>query len=426
MTLRWRLTILITLLVGVTTMMAWFVGARQVLRPFEQRVFDAFADQAVYVARQVESGADPTQLGQELGVELTLLDNPRDRRRVRALRQRARRLPPDETNGLETLTRGGYRMMFPPGPRDRILVRTELGWVRIHRDVDLQQPRRRLTIALPIGALIVVIVASLLAAVALRPLDTARDALRRFAAGELGHRLPEEGPRELAGVARSFNHMAGRIEGLLRAEKELLAGISHELRTPLARLRLEMELLRDAGVPESRVAAMEGDIAELDGLIAEVIELSRLQLGDRKLEVTEVDLAALATRVVAEHPGSQQISVVGRGVAKVDAGLVARALANLVQNVRRYVPVDGTAEIRVTDGVVVVADDGPGVPNEMIERVFDPFWRAETSRNKASGGLGLGLMIVRQVAELHGGIALARNGAGGGFEVELRLVASGD
>ncbi|MBW2258001.1 MAG: two-component sensor histidine kinase, partial [Deltaproteobacteria bacterium] len=224
-----------------------------------------------------------------------------------------------------------------------------------------------------------------------------------------------------------FNRMADRIDGVLRTERELMAGMSHELRTPLARLRLELELFRDEGAPEKRIRAIEGDIAELEGLIGQLLQLSRLQLGEQPLEVTQVDLKALVERArdtasLQDHP----VSVEGPGgQIQGDAELLHRVLVNLLQNAGRYAPSGSRVVVTVRGGEVTVEDEGPGVPEDQISRLFDPFWRAEGSRARATGGLGLGLMLVRQVVELHGGTVRAENRPNGGLRVMVSLPTAG-
>src|SRR5690606_26529077 len=131
--------------------------------------------------------------------------------------------------------RDGRRIHYRPGPRPRVAVEIEGGWLVLHRELDLERPGRRLNVFLLIGGFGIVIVASGIGARSLRPVDTARAAMARVAAGELTHRLDEHGPPELREMARTFNRMAEEVGRRIRAERELMAAISHELRTPLAR-----------------------------------------------------------------------------------------------------------------------------------------------------------------------------------------------
>jgi len=290
-------------------------------------------------------------------------------------------------------------------------VKTDRGWVMVHREVDLQRPRKMLPLLLLLVGVTVGGVALWVGFAAVRPVEQATEAMSRVAEGDLSHRLAAVGPPELQRVAHSFNAMADRIDSMLRAEKEMFAGLSHDLRTPLTRLRLEVELLRDSGVSEKRVGAMETDLAEIEGLIASMLEFSRLGLGHHTLNAQEVDLAAL---VIEAARG--QAPVTGSGTAHADPELVIRAVRNLVENAVRY---GEEPSIAVHGATVIVRDRGPGVSDEQLQRLFEPFYRGDRSRK--SQGHGLGLMIVAQVARLHGGRVSARNHPDGGLEVSLSL-----
>jgi signal transduction histidine kinase len=182
------------------------------------------------------------------------------------------------------------------GKRAPISVQTAAGWVTLRRELDPAAPRERIGPLLLVLLLGVVGASAYVAVVATRPLRATTQAMGRVAAGDLAHRLPESGGRELAEAARAFNAMGERVAAMLETERSLMAGISHELRTPLARLRLEVELLRDRGVPETRLTAMDKDLEEVDRLIGELLESSRLSLGERKLVDAPVSLEARGAR----------------------------------------------------------------------------------------------------------------------------------
>jgi signal transduction histidine kinase len=244
-----------------------------------------------------------------------------------------------------------------------------------------------------------------------------------MAEGDLGHRLPEQGPKELQDAARGFNRLAERIDGMLRREKELMAAISHELRTPLTRMRLELELLRDSGASESRIAAMEGDLIELDELVGELAELSRLELGAARLTLEPIGARALIEEAARRVPlAEHRLEVSGDGfMLQGDRRLLLRALENLLRNVGRYTPPGTVAKIVAQGRELIVEDEGPGVSADALARLAEPFFRVESSRSKATGGLGLGLFIARRVAEVHGGQLIAEARPGGGLRVRLRL-----
>lgn len=248
------------------------------------------------------------------------------------------------------------------------------------------------------------------------------NALDRLGQGELTMRLPVGGPRHIARIATAYNTMAGRLEGVLRSEKQLMAGLSHELRTPLARLRVQTELLREtATVPESRLDAMERDLAEVDQLVGEFLELARLDLSDSPLQREPCNLRALVDEAVARHPLPQHtVTVRGSGdELSLDRTKIIRVFTNLLQNAAKYAPAGSLVELTVTGTAVEICDEGPGVPPEALSKLFDPFYRGPRGRQPQTGGLGLGLMIARQLVELHGGKINARNRAEKGFVVRI-------
>lgn len=423
MSLRARLSLAIVALVAVTLLLVGRIHQDRVIRPFAGEVFAAFIDQAVYTADQVDAGADPAKLGAALRLEVRRVDDPAEG--AASGWRRGRGDPPAavvqrwERRGLRHVTRGDRALAFPPGPRDVLYVQLDDGWLEVRRGLDLDRPRRMMTrVMLGVGA-VVVALASLLAAWSVRPLETTRKAMEQVAAGDLSVRIPAQGAPELAAVARAFNQMTERVESQLRAEKELLAGVSHELRSPLTRMRLSLELLRDAGADDRRITALEADIGELDALVGEMVGWSKLQLGEGVLQPEPTDLAAFAAEIVArEAPGT---AVEGAGEAPIDRKLVARALGNLLSNAARHG--GGALRVLVSPSGFVVEDAGPGVEEADLTRLFEPFFRADRSRARTTGGLGLGLLIVRQVARLHGGEATARLRPDGGLAVDLRLRA---
>lgn len=239
-------------------------------------------------------------------------------------------------------------------------------------------------------------------------------------AGDLKARVDVEGKDEVAELARSFNRAAERIERLVAAQRNVLAGASHELRSPLARIRVAAELLA-ASAPPDLSRGLARDVAELDELVAELLVASRLEAAAGAPRREEVDLLALTAeecaRVAAEAEG-RPVMVSG------DPRLLRRMVRNLLDNARRY-GAGSAVEARVEDdaggAVLRVADRGPGVPEAERERIFEPFYRAAGWRESTEGGVGLGLALVRQIARHHGGDAryVPREGGGSCFEVRL-------
>jgi signal transduction histidine kinase len=261
-----------------------------------------------------------------------------------------------------------------------------------------------------------------------RRLEALKQGVEAFGAGALHQRVAEEGRDEVAAVAASFNRAAARIEALLRSHQSLLANASHELRSPLARLRMALAMLDEATPAERRALKreIEANIGELDALVEEVLLASRLDAqggapagaGEALQSVALLPLAAEeAARVGAEAAGD---ALQVRG----DERLLRRALRNLLENARRY----GGGDVQVTvarrgpQAELCVCDRGPGVPEAYRERIFEAFFRLPGHAEYA-GGVGLGLALVRQIAERHGGHVRceAREGGGSRFVLALPL-----
>lgn len=258
---------------------------------------------------------------------------------------------------------------------------------------------------------------------ATRPLNALADA-----ADELGkniHRSPlaESGPLEVARAARAFNTMQARLARYLRDRTRVLAAMSHDLKTPITRLRLRAELLDD---PSLR-GKFTGDLVELESMVGATLDFMRgLESEEAEkpidvnalLESLQADLAETGGRVSIE--GGPLKPYPGR------PGALKRCLANLLDNAIKY---GSSARVGVDDNderlEIRIRDAGPGIPEPELERVFEPYYRVEGSRNRATGGAGLGLTIARGIAETHGGSLSLHNRAEGGLEARLTLPRPG-
>ncbi|MBK7262904.1 MAG: HAMP domain-containing protein [Rubrivivax sp.] len=268
-----------------------------------------------------------------------------------------------------------------------------------------------------------------------RRLEALKQGVEAFGAGALNRRVVEDGSDEVAALGASFNRAAARIEALLQSHKSLLANTSHELRSPLTRLKMAVSMLEDA-TPAQRAAMrheIDVNIGELDVLVDEVLLASRLDATQALDRHDEIDLLGLA----AEEAARVNAGVQGDAVLlRANERLVRRALRNLLENARRYgggevelevrragVGAGAGAGIEARAGVeVAVCDRGPGVPEAYRERIFEPFFRLPGHAEK-SGGVGLGLALVRQIAERHGGAVRCtpRDGGGSCFTLALPL-----
>src|SRR5437870_2680864 len=230
--------------------------------------------------------------------------------------------------------------------------------------------------------------------------------------------LAERGARELRHAARAFNTMQDRLRRYLDSRTRVLAAMSHDLKTPLTRLRLQVETLENPPL-EARIGRQ---LDEMEAMVREALALFRgVEDGE---PAAPVDLNALVGKVREEFADmGGKVSVAGRAGEPLPAKPQAlkRCLTNLVANAIKF---GSRADIELEDGPVVairVRDAGPGIPDAELERVFEPFYRLESSRNRDSGGTGLGLTIARDIAQAHGGTLSLRNLAAGGLEAELLM-----
>ena len=256
-----------------------------------------------------------------------------------------------------------------------------------------------------------------------RRLERLQEGVERLGTGDLSARVEVKGRDEIAELAKRFNESAARIESLVQSHRLLLANASHELRTPLARVRMGVELLKDKADPD-RKAALERDISELDRLIEEILLSSRLDAGTPLDRSERVDLLALAAEEAA-HFDQTEVSGVSADIVG-DPQLLRRLIRNLLQNAHRHgrPPVDLTVVRHDHMAILRVSDQGSGFPPADTDRAFEPFHRG-ADRGRTPGS-GLGLALVRQIAERHGGTVRIIPGSDGRTLncVELALPAA--
>lgn len=266
-----------------------------------------------------------------------------------------------------------------------------------------------------------------------------------FASGDHSVRARVDGPREVRLIAESFNHMAedvSRAIQQLTAEEErktqFVSDVSHELRTPLTAIRGAAETLLDGDVAHDdqerflSTIAMESE--RLSRLANDLLTLQRIEGATGELPLSHVDLRVAADRAAAMlEPLIEDRDVTLRidGTAPVVLGDVDRlqqVLVNLVDNASRMVGEGGHVDVDLSHddrwSVVTVRDDGPGIPEHDLPRLFDRFYRSDSSRTRTSGGAGLGLAIVRAIVTAHGGTITAENIESGGAKMSVRLPAA--
>ena len=270
-----------------------------------------------------------------------------------------------------------------------------------------------------------------------RDLERLKGAAERFGKGHLGERTQISPSSNIGSLASVFDTMAGDIESLLNQQRDLLNAVSHELRTPLTRLDFGLALALSDDLPAAsreRLQSLVAHIRELDELVLELLSYSRLQNPARLPEQVEVSLDEFIDSIlgsVDEEMESPEIviDVLLHGQFErfsLDPRLTARALQNLLRNAMRY------CEKRIQIGVQVYADgceiwvddDGIGIPDDERERIFEPFYRLDRSRDRATGGFGLGLAISRRALEAQGGTLTVEASPLGGARFRLWLPAS--
>ncbi|MCG8488167.1 MAG: ATP-binding protein [Chromatiales bacterium] len=295
------------------------------------------------------------------------------------------------------------------------------------------------TILLILFALLVALAVYLWVRPVWRELSRFDQGVTRLGAGDLNTRLIVSNGAALKPLAETFNGMARRIQKLIQSHRELTGAVSHELRTPIARLRFRIDMLEDPLGEEDRkrhIIAMRKDILELEELVSESLSYSRLDRERPELLMdtvylkdwlqallieTEDDYNGVKPELVTEGFDSQlQVSV--------DSKLMGRAVKNLLRNGQRHARqrLIVSADCRQGQAIILVEDDGSGVPEQERHRIFEPFARLDTARDRESGGVGLGLAIVRQVARWHGGQAWVEEAASGGARFMISWPLSHD
>ncbi len=265
-----------------------------------------------------------------------------------------------------------------------------------------------------------------------RDVQALQAATARVGGGDFDVRADVARSSLLEPIASAFNGMSARVHALLRSHRDLEQSVAHELRTPLAQLKFDLELARSAAGPderEERFAAMEHDVADLEGLVDELLVLANLRqappyapreiaasvLFEELLRRARDEMRATGRSIEIEAPRELPESFL------CDAKYLTRALANVLRNAVRYARsrVALSVERSGNRTIIRVDDDGPGVPAEQRQRLFEPFTRIEGSRGRDMGGVGLGLAIVKSVAEWHGGEARISESPLGGARISI-------
>ena len=319
---------------------------------------------------------------------------------------------------------------------------------------EIYIPYREILPRLLIGLIISVLVTFGITMVITRPIGSLREAAKQLAAGNLNARAKwPKGSRnsksgdELWGLVYDFNDMADRLESLVDAQKLLLRDVSHELRSPLARLSVALELAREEAPSgmEEQLDRIERETGRLNSLIGQLLSLSHLESTTRLPDKLPVSLDCLVRDLLPDidyeaqrrncavrfmnngrQPGGMSEA---HGTVMGSPELLGRAVENVIRNAIAYTAEGTSVEIDLFDedrfgepfAVLRVRDCGPGVPEAALKSIFRPFYRLDLSRQRSTGGYGVGLAITERAVRLHGGMVCARNAPEGGLIVEMRL-----
>lgn len=441
MRLRTRLALWFVAAIVVTVAMS-FVVAGQLWR-FLYTDYDAVHDAQVAVEQLQQHG--PRGLEQWLrerrredGIFRVLLDE-----KLEPIESRSRDGAPMPARLREAISaaEAGNRIVQLPGGGllKTTVVLTEDG--RPLRWVAVQPPPRGPELAryntlmlLTIGTIVMIAAAWLLARRITRPIAALQDASRAIANGQLDVRVPAlaSGRKdEIGALSRDFNHMAERLQRLLDAQQQLLRDISHELRSPLARLRIATELARDTQ-SEAQFDRIETEAGKLEELIAQLLLIARLEHHDAPHTSETVAIDELV-ETVCEDAGFEasardivvRSEISAHPTVRGQPNLLHSAIENIVRNAVRYSAPNSAVTVRLRQSaaqcVIEVDDQGPGIPEDKLAAVFQPFVRISEARDRESGGYGLGLAIAQRVVTASGGRIRAQNRAEGGLRVIIEL-----
>ncbi len=303
----------------------------------------------------------------------------------------------------------------------------------------MQIPWAGLTARLLIAIFISGLICYLLSIYLTQPLRSLRLAAKSLATGKLNTRVGRfvgHHKDEIAELSYEFDSMAEQLETLIKSKQRLLQDVSHELRSPLARLQIAIELGRKKSnnLAKKEFDRMEGECLRLNSLIGEALDFARLDQSTNTLNTSLVNLPTLLEGIINdanyEFTKTTPRVIIGKiepYQLMLDARLIHRAIENILRNALRYSPTSQVVvislhkEARQKNVCIDIEDSGPGVPNEQLTKIFNPFYRVDTAREKKTGGYGLGLAIAKQAIQLHNGEIQATNRKQGGLLVRITL-----
>ncbi len=316
----------------------------------------------------------------------------------------------------------------------------EIGFYRGHHIVSITKERNRLTFILPWGGnghkamgqlfvtMAAIFVAILTAAYfylrrVLKPIRQLKNGVEKVGAGDLSHRVPLGRNDEFHDLAAAFNRMAKRLDALLKTKEQLLLDVSHELRSPLTRLKVALEFLPD---DETRTTLAE-DVGEMEKMITEILEAARIRKSAAALNLVPVKPADLIRDVLPDFTDRRPGVVFSHPLETeltLDASKIETVIRNLLDNALKYSAPDGdpvaiSMEVQADDLTITIEDKGIGIAADDLPFVFEPFYRADDSRTRKTGGYGLGLSLCRTIMTAHGATIDIHSQVGHGTQVIL-------
>jgi len=318
---------------------------------------------------------------------------------------------------------------------------TFIVYTRVSADA-LNESMSRLMFHLVIMVLIAVVITAILwfflANTITNPIVTMIDRAKAMAEGELSQEIPVHGKDEIGQLAYNFNHMAKELSQLDTMRKEFVANVSHELRTPLTSIRTYTETLLEGALEDPQTATrfltiVDDEAQRMSLLVSDLLELSRLDSARSKLDQDVLDLVGLLrvtirqSQILAEQKNQtiQFETPVDACFILGNSPRVNQVISNILSNAIKYSPEDTTISVSVettdTDHRVYIKDEGVGIPEDSISRIFERFYRVDKGRSRAMGGTGLGLAIAKEIIEEHGGNIYASSAPGEGTTMVLRF-----
>jgi two-component system, OmpR family, sensor kinase len=420
-----------TAAIAIVTMAALFivprfVGSPRYLEPqaaLVQSMVDRYSDRIRTDPKHVEDSV--ARLAKRLHGKLTLFDT-----QGTVLRSTAEPLTFATSSELGELRSGKWALRY-----HRIVVRSDDGsMIGVY---EPEYPGFPWAFVLPLGAGVLVVVGAAtlwFSRRLVRPIGKLADAANRFGGGDQSARAKLHRDDELGELGKAFDDMADRTSALISSQRQLMADVSHELRTPLARIRVALELAAEDPTAAKDVLCDVGcDLDEIDQLIADILTTARLDaepaINRQHALVGELTERA-AKRFIARHPHrrlEQSIDGADKPL-ECDPVLLRRALDNLLDNAAKYSDAPVKLEVHPRGKAVTfaVVDEGVGMTPEELARAGTPFWRADGSRARKTGGVGLGLALARRIARAHGGDVTLASVPGRGTTARLEIPLEGE